>query len=84
MSSDAYPFPVAVSQIDHENSREQQNARAVKWLLEQSGGPVVVVTPQKRFDSEILKRLVVRAGVTHLSRRWLSTASLAHRRVLHA
>lgn len=84
MSSDAYPFPVAVSQLDQGDSRGQQTARAIKWLLEQSGGPVVVVTPQKRFDSDILKRLVARAGVTHLSWRGLSTGSLARRRVIHA
>lgn len=84
MSSDALPFPVAVSQLDQGDSREPQNARAVKWLLEQSGGPVVAVTPQKRFDSDILKRLVARAGVTHLSWRGLSTGSFARRRVLHA
>ncbi len=84
MSSDAYPFPVAVSQLDQEDSRGQQNARAVNWLLEQSGGPVVVVTPQKRFDGDILKRLIARPGVTHLSWRGLSTGSLARRRVIHA
>ncbi|WP_300082021.1 hypothetical protein [Propioniciclava sp.] len=84
MSSDTYAFPVAVSQLGHEDSREQQNARAIKWLLEQSGGPVVVVTPQKRLDSEVLKRLLARAGVTHLSWRGLSTGSLARRRVIHA
>lgn len=84
MSSDAYPFPVAVSQLDHEDSREQQNVRAVRWLLDQSGGPVVLVTPQKRFDGDILKRLVARSGVTHLSWRGLSTGSLAHRRIIHA
>lgn len=84
MSSDAYPFPVAVSQLDQEDSREQQNARAIKWLLEQSGGSVVVVTPQKRIDSDILKRLVAHAGVAHLSWRGLSTASFEHRRVIHA
>lgn len=84
MSSDAYPFPVAVSQLGQEDSREQQNARAVKWLLEQPGGPVVVVTPQKAFDGDVLKRLVARSGVTHLSWRGMSTGSLAHRRVIYA
>ena len=84
MSSTVRPFPVAVSQLELEDSRELQAARAVKWLLEQPGGPVVVVTPQKLFESDILKRLVARVGVTHLSWRGLSTGSLARRRIIHA
>jgi len=34
MSSTEYPFPVAVSQLGEEDSRESQNARAFQWLLE--------------------------------------------------
>ncbi|UVJ38022.1 hypothetical protein [Arthrobacter sp. CJ23] len=59
MSSDGYPNPVAISRLSEgETSREQQNLRAITWLLEQSGGSVVVVTPRKDFDSASLKKLV--------------------------
>lgn len=85
MSSDAYPFPVAVSRLsDGETSREPQNLRAIRWLLEQPGGSIAVVTPQKRFDGESLKRLVTRPGVIHLTWRGFSTGSLGGRRVLYA
>lgn len=52
MSSETYPFPVAVSLLNPKDSRGQKDARAVKWLLEQSGGPGVVVTPQKRSTAK--------------------------------
>lgn len=84
MSSTEYPFPVAVSQLGEQDSRESQNTRAVKWLLEQRGGSVVVVTPQKRFDSEILRRLVARSGTTHLTWRAFFAGSLAKHRVICA
>ena len=85
MSSDAYLFPVAVSRLsDSETSREPQNLRAIRWLLEQSGGSIVVVTPQKRFDGESLKRLVARPDVIHHTWRGFSTGSLGGRRVLYA
>jgi hypothetical protein len=84
MSSDGYPFPVAVSQLDKQDSRELQGARAVKWLLQQSGGPIVVVTPQKRFGGDSLKRLIALPGTAHLSWRGFSAGALAHRRVIYA
>lgn len=84
MSSDGYPFPVAVSQLDEQDSRELQNARAVKWLSEQSGGSIVVVTPQKRFEGDSLKRLIALPGTTHLSWRGFSAGALAHHRVVYA
>lgn len=84
MSSDGYPFPIAVSQLDEQDSRELQNARAVKWLSEQSGGSIVVVTPQKRFEGISLKRLIALPGTAHLSWRGLSSGALAHRRVIYA
>lgn len=85
MSSDAYPFPVAVSRLsDGETSREPQNLRAIRWLLEQPGGSIVVVTPQRQFEGESLKRLVARPGVIHLTWRAFSTGSLGGRRVLYA
>lgn len=85
MASATYPFPVAISRLSKgETSREPQNVRAIKWLLEHPGRPVVVVTPQKRLDSESLRRLVAQPGVVHLSWRGLSTGSLAGRRVLYA
>ncbi|GAA4064914.1 hypothetical protein GCM10023065_15630 [Microbacterium laevaniformans] len=85
MSSDAYQFPVAISRLtEGETSREPQNMRAIKWLLDQSGRSVVVVTPQKRFDGDSLKRLVAQPGVLHLTWRGLSTGSLSGCRVLYA
>lgn len=83
-SNDGYSFPVAVSQCDEQDSREQQNMRAVKWLLEQPGGPIVVVTPQKRFEGASIQRLIAQPGATHLSWRSLTAGSLANRRVLYA
>lgn len=85
MSSDAYPFPVAVSRLsDGETSREPQNLRAIRWLLKQPGDSMVVVTPQRQFEGESLKRLVARPGVIHLTWRGFSTGSLGGRRVLYA
>lgn len=84
MSSDEYPFPVAVSQLGENDSREAQNTRAVAWLLQQPGGPIAVVTPRRQFEGEALTRLVGRPGTAHLTWRGLSAGSLAHRRVIYA
>lgn len=85
MPSDSYPYPVAISRLtEGETSREPQNARAIRWLLEQQGGSVVVVTPRKDFHGESLKRLVSNSAVTHLSWRGFSTGSLHGHRVVYA
>lgn len=84
MSSDEYAYPVAVSQLGEQGSRESQNTRAIKWLLAQPGGSIVVVTPRKQFEGESLKRLVARAGTTHLTWRGVFVGSLTDRRVIHA
>ncbi|MCU1633803.1 MAG: hypothetical protein JWM61_2455 [Micrococcaceae bacterium] len=84
MPSDEYPFPVAVSQLGDDDSREAQGARAVAWLLQQAGGPIVVVTPQREVDGESLKRLVRDPGTAHLTWRGFSTGSLTRRRVVYA
>ncbi|MGP5727286.1 hypothetical protein ACTXOR_16070 [Arthrobacter rhombi] len=84
MSSDGYPFPVAVSQLGANESRETQVVRAVAWLSQHRGGPIVVVTPQRRFESETLKRLVGRPNTAHLTWRGFSAASLTRRRVIYA
>ncbi|BDI22302.1 hypothetical protein [Herbiconiux sp. L3-i23] len=85
MTSETYQFPVAISRLSEgETSREPQNLRAIKWLLEQPGRSVVVVTPQKQFHGDGLKRLVAQPGVLHLSWKGFSTGSLAGRRVLYA
>lgn len=70
--------------MGEQDSRESQNARAVKWLLGQHGGSVLVVTPQKRFDSEILEHLIAHPDTTHKTWRGFSSGSLANRRVLYA
>lgn len=84
MSSDQYPFPVAVSQLGARDSREAQDARAVAWLSRQPGGPITVVTPQRRFASETLSRIVARSDTAHLTWRGFSSGSLASRRVIYA
>lgn len=85
MSPDHYRYPVAISRLSSgESSREPQNIRAIKWLLEQPGGPVVVVTPQKNFAGTSIAQLVKHPRVKHLSWRGLSTGSLAGHRVIYA
>lgn len=85
MTTAAYQFPVAISRLtEGETSREPQNLRAIKWLAQQRGGSVVVVTPRKQVPSDIIKRLVATSGVSHLTWKGLSTGSLAGRRVLYA
>lgn len=74
-------MPVAISQLGEnvETSREPQNARAIEWLLQQPGGPITVVTPQKDVSSDVIKALLTRRGVNHLTWRGLSTRALAGR-----
>jgi hypothetical protein len=77
--------PVAVSRLgSEERSREPQNIRAVTWLLEQSGGQVVVVTPTKDFSSNILHRLVANPGVVHHTWRGFNGSSFDGQRVVYA
>ncbi|MCZ4327903.1 hypothetical protein [Brachybacterium paraconglomeratum] len=85
MQSYAYPYPVAVARFSKsESSREPQNLRAIRWLLEQPGGSVVVVTPQAKIPSESLAKLVAKAGIAHMRWRGSSAGSLAGHRVIHA
>lgn len=57
--------PVALSRLSDGDSREAQNSRAVRWLLDQPGGSIVVVTPRRAVESASLKRLIAQPGVTH-------------------
>lgn len=84
MSPDAYPFPVALSRLGDGDSRETQNSRAIRWLLQQNADPIVLVTPRRDFSGESLKALVSRADVTHLTWRSFSPAALTGRRAVHA
>lgn len=84
MTSDEYPFPVAVSQLVENDSREAQILRAITWISQQPGGPIIVVTPQRQVESESLKRLVAQTGTLHLTWRGFSTGSLRGRRVIYA
>ena len=85
MLSDEFAYPVAVSRLSKgERSREPQNQRAIKWLLDQPGGSVVVVTPQKPLESPSIERLVAMSGVTHHTWKGFSAGSLANHRVLYA
>lgn len=83
MSSNTSTYPVAISRISEDDSREAQNLRALRWLANQEGGPVVVVTPQKDFDGDRLKRLIKQPGVTQHTWRGFSVASLRGRRVVY-
>ncbi|UVY83218.1 hypothetical protein NLU66_13490 [Brachybacterium sp. NBEC-018] len=85
MSSNSYPYPVAVARFtEGEDSREPQNLRAIRWLLQQSGGSVVVVTPRAGIPSESLARLVAKPGVTHVSWRGSTMGSLGGHRAIVA
>lgn len=80
-------YPVAISRLSEDgNSREQQSQRAIKWLLKQSGGPIIVVTPKMSIDRDSLplNKLISKPGVTHRSWRGLSATSFSGQRVLHA
>lgn len=85
MSSDAYPYPVALARLSKgEQSHEQKNLRAIRWLLQQPGGSVVVVTPQAKIPSESLAKLVKRPSVRHQKWRSSSAGSLAGHRAIVA
>lgn len=58
-------IPTAISRLGESDSREAQTTRAVKWLLEQPGGSIVVVTPRRDFEGASLKRLLSSPGVAH-------------------
>ena len=73
-----------MSRLSEGDSRESQNTRAVKWLLEQPGGPVTVVTPRKEIPSPVIKALVSRAWVSHHSWKGFSSGSFRGERVLYA
>lgn len=85
MSSDTYCYPVAISRLSEgEMSKESQNARAIRWLLDQPGGQVVLVTPTKQVPGDVLSRFATSPGIAHLSWRGFSSHSLARRRVVYA
>lgn len=80
MKFEPYSYPVAIARLSEgETSREPQNLRATRWLLDQPGGSLVVVTPQKRTNGVSLNRLIEHPGVLHLSWRGLSTSALSGR-----
>lgn len=85
MASETYRYPTAISRLSEgEMSREPQNARALRWLLDQSGGPVVLVTPRKQVPGEVLSRFATSSGIVHRSWRGFSSQSLAGGRVVYA
>lgn len=75
--------PVAVSRLGEGDSREAQNARAVKWLLAQPGGVVAVVTPRREVPSAVLKALLAQPQVRHHSWRGFR-GHFERQRVLYA
>jgi hypothetical protein len=85
MTSAPYPNALAISRLsDGERSRELQNIRAIKWLLAQAGGPLMMVTPRRDSSSESVKQLVARPDVNHLTWRGFNAGSLDGARVLYA
>ena len=76
--------PIAVSRLGEGDSREAQNARAVKWLLAQPGGSIVVVTPRRTVESVSLKRLIAQPQVQHHAWRGFHGGNFDGRRVLSA
>ncbi|MFK4759754.1 hypothetical protein ACI3KS_02345 [Microbacterium sp. ZW T5_45] len=83
MSSNTSKYPVAISRISEDDTREAQNLRALRWLDAQEGGPVIVVTPKKEFDGDSLKGLIKQPGVNQHTWRGLSVGSLRGRRVVY-
>lgn len=76
-------IPVAVSRLGENDSREAQNARAVKWLLARPGGSVVVVTPRRSVESASLKRLIAQPNVHHHAWRGFHGGHFDGQRVLY-
>lgn len=76
--------PAAVSRLGEGDSREAQNARAVKWLLAQPGGSIVVVTPRRAVESASLKRLIAQPQVQHHAWRGFHGGHFGGQRVLYA
>ncbi|PYI65753.1 hypothetical protein CVV68_17065 [Arthrobacter livingstonensis] len=76
--------PIALSRLGENDSREGQNTRALKWLLAQPGGRIVVVTPRRDFNGESLNRLVALPEVIHQSWRGFVAGSFRGQRVLYA
>lgn len=76
--------PTAISRLGEDDSRESQNLRAVKWLLAQDGGPIVIVTPRRAVESECLARLTWHPRVRHYAWRGHSGGFYDGQRVLYA
>lgn len=77
-------IPIAVSRLGENDSREAQNARAVKWLLAQPGGSVVIVTPRRAVESASLKQLIAQPNVRHHAWRGFHGGHFDGQRVLYA
>ncbi|MGO2746224.1 hypothetical protein [Microbacterium sp.] len=76
--------PIAVSRLGEDDTREAQNLRAVRWLLSQPGGSVVVVTPRRDVPSEAIKRLIASPEVQHFAWRGFHGGHFDGNRVLYA
>lgn len=76
--------PTAVSRLGEDDTREAQNLRALRWLLSQPGGSVVVVTPRRDVPSEAIKRLIARPDVHHFAWRGFHGGHFDGQRVLYA
>ena len=76
--------PTAVSRLGEDDTREAQNLRALRWLLSQPGGSVVVVTPRRDVPSEAIKRLIARPDVYHYTWRGFHGRHFDGQRVLYA
>lgn len=77
-------IPIAISKLGESDTREAQNARAVRWLLSQPGGSVVVLTPRRAIESASLSWLISQSNVRHHSWRGFHGGSFDGERVLSA
>lgn len=76
--------PVAISRLGEDDSREAQSSRAVKWLLAQAGGSVVVVTPRREVESASIEQLIAQPRVRHNAWRGFVGGHFNGQRVLYA
>lgn len=76
--------PVAVSRLRENDSRDAQVNRAVRWLLAQPGGDVLVVTPSSDPGYEGLKQLIKHPRVSHHAWRGHHAGAFDGLRVLYA
>lgn len=84
MTSVDSSFPAAISLLGDDDTRESQAIRAIRWITETEGGPILVVTPNKGFDNEPLQAFVQKSTVTHRTWKGFSPGTVSGHRVIMA